>query len=581
MSNFAGDIIRTTRTLPGTTGGVRAVLDVTTGEGAVAGAVAGLGEAISGFGVQLAKKTETERLREEIIAGKRQQMLDTRSAITGASYITRAVQENLAFRLTNADTSTWEPDMQERLKRVGEQIGLLDMSNDARDLLQVRLEAQAEEAMAKTLVAATRQEVDDTKTAVIDNLIEAVASGDKESITEATKKFQETMSGLVDAAEARETFKIASEVGIKKLNDKTKQFFRNEAAAEPDGTIEILNTERELRKTGRGVISKTALSDSDLEAVLDYASTVQTAEGAQSKLAIQQSKEAAEVAEEKAIATIITGKYDLANLIRGIQADPNITIEEDSNEVVKSIVSFATSFGNATKVPDISHEVAIKNMEEASAQLASGNINKATYYNRYADNKTGLSKLHQDKYLAEAEPSYSKMIGSLKRVADDAARHRIVTMTDADLIEISKKVDRKEIAGYVLNATSMKHQAEMLNYSAYQFNVLEFFSEDRNRDITLGKGISELQSLAAIQASKSWIDTYKEHSQTKELQRLEADIKNQYNAAANRMRKTKGLPEIKDAWSQTPIETRAKIIDMIANENTLEDVINAISRGQL
>lgn len=73
MGTFPGDIQRTTRTLPGTTGGVRTELDVSTGEAAKARAVSQLGGAIFDIGIKFdiieadTQLTKAKRLAKEEI----------------------------------------------------------------------------------------------------------------------------------------------------------------------------------------------------------------------------------------------------------------------------------------------------------------------------------------------------------------------------------------------------------------------------------------------------------------------------------------------------------------------------------
>ncbi|MHC4891048.1 MAG: hypothetical protein ACYTEO_16470 [Planctomycetota bacterium] len=225
-------IERATATLPGKAPAVRATgLDVRTGQmglaealferGAIGRRMAGAGEALFGVGQRMAekqrlleeKKAEQQRKIEE----KRQKMLDTRSAITGGALITRAVQENLAFRETTADTKLWERDMQDRLKIVGDQIGKLDMSDDARELLQTKFKAQSMEAQARTLVAATRREVIDTNEALKGHVVDAIVSRDKNKIADATKLFVENY--VADEAEKKAIYNSLGQIALKQVEE--------------------------------------------------------------------------------------------------------------------------------------------------------------------------------------------------------------------------------------------------------------------------------------------------------------------------------------------------------------------------
>ena len=194
------NIARTQRSLPGRASAVRANLDVDTGEQMIARAVGGLGQTLSGIGIR--------------IEAKRKQMQDTRSAIEAEALLKKAVLENLDYRETEPDTSKWTPDLKRRLQEASGQLSGLNMSDEARERMTATFWANYDLELEKSNIAATKQEVKDTKTAVTLNLIEAIESGDDIKVAEATKRFNETMSGLVTEAEAKEMFRAASATGL-------------------------------------------------------------------------------------------------------------------------------------------------------------------------------------------------------------------------------------------------------------------------------------------------------------------------------------------------------------------------------
>ncbi len=149
------------------------------------------------------------------IRQKRQEMLDTRSSITAGSFITTAINENIAFRNTNADTMTWAKDLQERLSRAESQIGALDMSEDTRLLVNARFQAKSQEALSRSLIAETDRDREDTRAAIISDVVEQYTNGTVQDQKDAGRRFLEISSTLMDENEARLTLKTAIMAGQK------------------------------------------------------------------------------------------------------------------------------------------------------------------------------------------------------------------------------------------------------------------------------------------------------------------------------------------------------------------------------
>jgi len=209
--------IKRAKRLPPAVGpSVRADIDVRTGGRAIGGAIAGLGGAISGVGERRRREQKAEQEELERITEYRQRLQDTRSSITADSLTTTAISENLAFREINADTTTWSPDLRDRLNTANSEIGELSMSEDIRELLFVKFQARSREALAKSLIAETRREVEDTQAAAVIAYVDAVESGDEILIKDATRNFDDSFVGIVDEAERREIHKQATLEGLKR-----------------------------------------------------------------------------------------------------------------------------------------------------------------------------------------------------------------------------------------------------------------------------------------------------------------------------------------------------------------------------
>ena len=205
---------------------VRANIDVRTGDVGAA-----IGQAVL-FGIGTIQK----------IQQKRQDMLDTRSLITAGSFITTAINENIAFRSTNADTMTWAKDLQERLSSAETQIGALDMSEDARLLVNAKFQAKSQDALSRSLIAETDRDREDTRAAIIADVVEQYTSGTAQDQKEAGERFLEISSTIMDENEARATLKTAIMAGQKA---RAEVVVSNVHAAAEAGSFEVA---RELAK---------------------------------------------------------------------------------------------------------------------------------------------------------------------------------------------------------------------------------------------------------------------------------------------------------------------------------------------
>ena len=184
---------------------VRFTGDARTGEGLVGQAI---GQTIiSGIGII------------QQIQQKRQDMLDTRSSITAGSFITTAINENIAFRNTNADTMTWAKDLQERLSRAESQISALGMSEDARLLVNAKFQAKSQGALSRSLIAETDRDREDTRATIIADVVEQYTNGTVQDQKDAGRRFLEIAPALMDENEARATLKTAIMAGQKARTD--------------------------------------------------------------------------------------------------------------------------------------------------------------------------------------------------------------------------------------------------------------------------------------------------------------------------------------------------------------------------
>ena len=197
-------IERATGTLPGRGTGVRANVDVRTGEGELAMAVgqAGLEE--------LARRKE----KRDKVELKRQEMRDSRATSEFRSLMNTAEKENIAFRSTESDTTKWTPDLEQRFGAI--KIENMNASDERKALLSAEHAARLEGASADSFVAETRRDVVDTKEASISSVVEAYTNGTPIEQFQASKAFLNIAPTIgMGIQEATATLKTAIMAGQK------------------------------------------------------------------------------------------------------------------------------------------------------------------------------------------------------------------------------------------------------------------------------------------------------------------------------------------------------------------------------
>jgi hypothetical protein len=306
---------------------VRADIDVQTGEGEVGAAIGQAGLALGEKAIKIAQKNQQTAIK---IAQRRQQMLDARSAITADSFITTAIDENTAFRNTNADTTTWSKDLQERLKKAESQISTLDMSEDAQLLVNTKFQAKLQDALGDSLIAETRREKEDTQAAIIDNVVEAYSSGTEQDQKDASRRFLEIAPMLMDDSEMRATLKTAIMAGQKARGEIA---ISNVHAAMEAGSFEVA---REL--------AKNSLIPEPQQTTLR--NTINSAEKARTNIIESDSQTAASASVENSYAKIMSGDTNITSMITEIQTDPNI-LDGDSNIAAVKIRTFFSTWNSA------------------------------------------------------------------------------------------------------------------------------------------------------------------------------------------------------------------------------------------
>ncbi len=406
----------------------------------------------------------------------------------------------------------------------------------------------------------------------IANFAAAIANIDPDLAREQTEESRAT--GVISNEQAAKRILTIPGLIDGVIQKKIKQGQMDLAVTNPEFVKTAVTLELKARKAGdKGIDEFTLLTNTDLEDIRDYAGTVGEKKTTDSAIAV-------DTATEDNYSKIIKGETDISSMIAAIQADPVIS-EDDSIKAADKIVTFFSKWNSLEKT-ESTKDSAIISMEDAVTDLTEGRITKANYFETYADNKKDLNETDRQRYLREAAPAYGKMIANVKQVAGRAARARIISKTEADLLDIRQKVDRKELPSYILGAATIKNQAESINYSNYEFSVLDHFSADENKNSTQKQTIDSLGGLGEVWASKDWIETYRNYKATStELSTLTRDISAVYNSAVNNIRKRGRQKELKNPWEELDDSKQARIIDMMSNGATIEDVMRSARQGNL
>ena len=300
---------------------------------------------------------------------------------------------------------------------------------------------------------------------------------------------------------------------------------------------------------------------------------------AQEVQAVKASENAANEIGTTSRAQILSGAYDLTELLGTINADPNI-FPGDKATAMNELLTFESKFTSAVKVPDVSAEFALKNMEEAKSNLATGNIDMYQYWDMFNDNRRVLSQTMREHYIQEAEPAYSKMVGELKNTFDQEATRAIVTRTEANLIELRQKVTDGSATQIWLDGATIKHQAEMLIDSDYKQAVLDMVADETNKNMDREKAKKRFNELLVEFSEKSWIDKYIEtQGRSKELSRVEKKVADQFNAMI--------LGTQEDAirgvnyWEKLTAPNRARVHDQLADGASMADIARLLGDKEL
>ncbi len=310
------------------TTGVRASIDVRTGETGIGADILNVIGATSRIQQRTAKQEEAQRLREQRIREKRQQMSDANNSVLATKVRKQKDTEFATFKLTNPQ-ETWEKFRAEQTEQAAGEVDALPFSDDARERERFKSVSYTDVETAQALTDATRQLRTDTIDAQTEALTEAFRTGSPEEIAESTRRYIDNGANMgKDKVEVLNDIKTAREAGEKLRKQDILDDWRDRIAVDPAATEEVLEAELEARKTGKGVISE--LDSGDIQSLLNTATNRQSQLTADAEKEINAKNTALET---KLHDDIVAGDASITDIqSSGLPASNKRRLEQDIND---------------------------------------------------------------------------------------------------------------------------------------------------------------------------------------------------------------------------------------------------------
>ncbi len=260
--------------------------------------------------------------------------------------------------------------------------------------------------------------------------------------------------------------------------------------------------------------------------------------------------------------------------------DPDI-LDKDKVTTAKSLTTWAASYSNglASKVPDMPDMGATRVMGEAVAGLANGSISKNDYWGIYAKNVAKLTKTQRSRYLSDAEPAYSKMIGDIKARENKSVFRSVITKTEPEMDRLRSQFAGKEILKLHFDGASLKNQGESIIHSNYEQAVDDALALPENQNLSRDAAQKIFDDIKAIYESKDWVDIYNDSQSNVGFIKLESTIKKQFNASVDNVN-SKAIGGT-DHYSQIDPVVRARMVELMASGVSLPKIVEMAKNGEL
>lgn len=339
---------------------VRADLDTRTGEGAAAAA---LGQGL----VTIAGEVIKESKRKAAIRARNRKNLDSLSS-RQADLLRKQRNGDIEVMKGSTPPEKWEEETLKIVTRFNEQIGGLDFSPEESAKQQIISISDLETVPEDAFIAGSRRISAATITSEEEKLTDDFRLG-REDITQRKVDFITTMrNNGVAAPEILLKLKAAEEAGEKLRNEDAVKAKRNLASLNPDSIIEQMQVEKELRKRGKGLSENSALTNEDLEDIMDFAGSVDNKKDSDSQIV-------SSAAIETAYSQIRDGATNIDAMIDAIAINPTI-LDSDSNTAAEKIKTFFSTWNSAVKEKVITDNSIRIRALKIIGDVRSGNISE-------------------------------------------------------------------------------------------------------------------------------------------------------------------------------------------------------------
>lgn len=464
------------------------------------------------------------------------------------------------FIKNNPDPDTWAKGAQDIINEQAEIYSKQKFNSKTREEQEIEQQAFKDKLNMEVGIAAAAQNIENDIAISGKNLIDIMSNDDgtpeaAADILEQQKLYQEALERKyepkVAAIHMDETLKEAEKLQAEKIKEEQM----NLAAIKPDLMISYIDAELKARAKGKKAIQEFALlSNTDLEAIRDYAGSV-------GEKAIAESEIAFNKALEDSYAKIIGGDTDVGSMITDVQTDPNIS-DEDSSKAADKLLTFFSKW-NSIKEADETNEDIYDALTQASEAVERGSMSPAAFEELYVDKKGSLTKEDQRSIRSKDIVATKTMQNRTFTEATSNTYSRLVELRDDELSGLIaardnalKLKDLKTVNA--LNFSIKKAQVQKWNYGRFRIEL-------RNQ-IAQNEEWSQKQIFVAADVLADQHD--------KDIADLMVEFE---NANPDRsILKTPPDDEFKDIWKELPIEDKAKVWELRLAGATVKEILGAI-----
>lgn len=335
------------------------------------------------------------------------------------------------FMVDNPDPSTWEAGAAGILTEQEQFTTTQSFSIQTSRKENIKQKAFKNELNAFVGIASSRQTIQNDITASGKNMISIM--GNPLSTDEEIKAQEDIYQAALERGKSKEIADVVMQEtkvqGQEQKVENIKKVAMNFAAIEPQQTIESVNEELAARKKGETLFQEfSELSNSDLEAVKDYAGSVGNKQDSDSKVAMHD-------AISDSYSAIRNGAVNLDEMADAVELNQTIS-SEDSNEYATKVNSYFSMYNSAVKSDVITTNDTTIKMLRINSRVKNGSITRDDGLEQYkllrsevgvntintADNKAFLNGIFDSGEAAQnvATKKWMAVLGGREKKVRDA-----------------------------------------------------------------------------------------------------------------------------------------------------------------